>query len=222
MININNHIDTPMRVDAVPMQPSRIGNHAGIGLAVQRVLVLAAQAVVVEKRPEAGSIQIKVGAVGDDVIPRHAALGVAVVAVGEIRVVVLVQRGPGVRGQAGRSGALPVWRFRLLHADEDVARPVEIVLVEGVVLGGRSVEPGRRRGFHQDSATGRDRLIVIAVQVVIGRPEPHILNVGGRRRGQMQEHESGFAFGRRPGAVGPDSRSSGTYLLSMMSCAAKR
>lgn len=58
--------------------------------------------------------------------------------------------------------------------------------------------------FNEHTPSRGDRLPVAPVQVVVGRPSPHVLDVRRGRVGQVQHAPGRFAFVGSPGAVGFD------------------
>lgn len=141
-------------------------------------MVIVAVPRPVEERPARGSVEKQVVSAVDIHCQCRAALAITAAAPGEIGIAV-----GGIDSPRGRSGAhcaraLHVGRFSLQEAGEDVARAVQVVAVEPVVLGARADKPGCLGGFDENAAAGGDDLDGPAVEVVVGGPEPEVLNIG--------------------------------------------
>lgn len=168
-----------------------IFNVDGVGLA--RAVDAQAVAAVVEEGPEPAAVDVDVVPAAHELVPRHAAVGVVGRAVGEGRVAVARVGGPGGGGLGWAADALPVGRLALLHADEEVSGIGKVVLVQRVVLKGSAYEPDGILRFDQHSSAGADDLRVGAVEIVVGGPTPHVLDIGRRRGCEMEQEESRFA-----------------------------
>lgn len=88
----------------------------------------------------------------------------------------------------------------MLHGGEDVLGTVEVVLVESMMFKSRADKPGALCGFDEETAARGDVLLVVAIQVVVRSPSPHVLDVGGGTAGEVEESPGGFAIGWRAGA----------------------
>lgn len=179
-----------MGIKIKPIQPRRPGHTDRIRLARSRLTALILRRIPAEvpvvKHPERRAVDEDVAAAAHVHEPGHAALGVGGAAVRKGRVGEGGRGRPGGWGQGGRAVTLPVGGFALLHGDEDVLRVVEAELVEGGVLEGDAVQPGGLGRFDQHAAADGDRVLARdgeAVQVVVGDPAPHVVDVGGRGGG---------------------------------------
>lgn len=130
----------------------------------------------------------------DDLKQRHATLGIVRCALFEFRVGGVYRIAPWAWGE-GVSWALPVGGFALLHGGEDVTRVGEVVLVESVMLEAGADQPCRGIPFDEKTPSCCDDLLVVTVEIMVGRPSPHVLDVGGGGVRQMQQTPGGFAVG---------------------------
>ena len=153
-----------MRIEIKPVKPGCFSHITGVGLAIR---ILTTAITVVEKGPEAGTVNEHIRASMDVIHPRHTAFGVTTPAIGVIRIAQRRVRSPGIGGERRRAGSLPVRSFRLLHADEDVGGVVEVVLIESIVLKGGAVEPCGGCSFDKHAATGGDGCTIVAIEIVV-------------------------------------------------------
>lgn len=181
-----------------------------------RLAVPVTSTIVVEKRPDAASIEEQVRGAPDALKERHATSCVVGVAVAKVRIAGDQVRGPWRGGQIGTSPALPVGCFALLEGGEDVLGVLEVVLVEGMVFHGCSNEPGALGRFDEETAAGGDGGgAAVAVQVVVGGLSPHVLDICRGRTGQMEQAPGGFALVGTAVAVGLDFGADGTADAEM-------
>ena len=158
--------------------------------------------MIVEESPETGAVDVDVGAPFEEVKPGHAAPSVTATTVGEIGIGIGTKRGPWGRSKAWVPiAALPVWCFGLLHTDKNVSSVIEIILVERTVLDSRPMKPSSCSRLYQHPSASRKSLIVPAIEIMISRPSPHILNISRGRRRQVCHHETSFARCRCPTTI---------------------
>ena len=84
----------------------------------------------------------------------------------------------------------------LEERDHDVLRALQVELVQPPMLTAQSVEPGSLGSFDEHTAlTGNVRSsTAVVLAEVIGNPVPHVLEVSGRSRGEVNTDESTLAL----------------------------
>ena len=102
-------------------------------------------------------------------------------------------RHPRRRRQLRRPKPLPVRRLALLHAHIHISRPSKLILVQGMVLERGAQQPRAGLRLDERPPPGSDGLPQRAVEVVVRRPAPHVLDVRAGGGGQVQEQEGGLA-----------------------------
>ncbi len=97
-----------------------------------------------------------------------------------------------------------VGRFGLDDAHVDVLGVGEFVVVELAVLGAGAVHPDGALGFDEHAAAVEDVDLVVVgeVELVVGDPEPVVLEVDARLLRDVEEHEGAFAGGVDGGGDG--------------------
>lgn len=180
-------------VEKPPEEPGRVAND------LNRIVLTCAVhtqtgADMVEKGPETGAVDVEIRTVDYTLVPCHAAVGVVRVAVGEGGVGIGRVRSPRRGSLGGSAYTLPVGRFTLLHANIEVLRGDNVVLIQGIVLECRTDQPCSACGLDQRSAACGDDLVVACVEIVISCPTPHVLDVDGGTGRQVEKQECCFAW----------------------------
>lgn len=189
---------------------------AGLASATTAVSVAGRESEPVEEDPIARAVDVDIRPADDPLRPAHAALAVAAWAAGEVGVGVREVDVPWSRAGDGRAGSLPVGRLGLLHPDVHVDRVDEIVLVQRVVLERCPDQPGSLGALDERATPGSNDLLGTAVEGVVGRPAPHVLDIRGAGGLDVEHEERGLAgAGVRVGAGGVDLRVDGATDAEM-------
>lgn len=90
-----------------------------------------------------------------------------------------------------------VGRLGLDEAHEDVGSGVDLVVIQHVVLAACAPQPhgaGVRLDEHAAAVVEVDLFVVCEVELVVGDPEPAVLDVHGALGGDVEEQECGDAL----------------------------
>lgn len=121
-----------------------------------------------------------------------ATLSISTTAPAEVWVSVLGVGDPWCWSQKCCTRTLVVWGLSLHEAGEDVLGGVEVVIVEPVVLRSGADQPGSLGRLDENTTTGGDDGVSgTTIQVVVCGPDPDVLDVCRRGRGQVDCKESG-------------------------------